>query len=291
MTTPTAPGFPGPLRRDDIAEAAKALGAAGGGAGSAQLLSLLYDPETDVDQVLRCLNSEPALAARVLKVANSPFYRQSGKVGTVERAVQVLGLSAIRGIAAAGCMDRMAMPNVGKALDPQRFRRHSTAAAAAAQALSQRCGAGVDAEAFMAGLLHDIGLVLLARLRPQSLAAVAAQPAVDAALSLRDEAEQIGASHTACGEILAEVWGLPGWLAKALGAHHTARPTGQRGLEALPQLLALADHAADQAGFGLWPLCALPPDPACATTLGLGETASREVADELPELLQRLALH
>ncbi len=291
MNTVSVSGSQGPLRREDIAEAAKALGASGGGAGSAQLLALLYDPETDVDEVLRCLNSEPALAARVLKVANSPFYRQTGQVGTVERAVQVLGLAAIRGIAAAGCMDRMAMPNVGKALDPQRFRRHSTAAAAAAQALSQRCGAGVDAEAFMAGLLHDIGLVLLARLRPQALAAVAAQPAISAALSLRDEAEQIGASHTACGEILAEVWGLPGWLATALGTHHSAPSTRQRGLEALPQLLALADHAADQAGYGLWPICALPPDPACATALGLAEDAGREVAAELPELLQRLALH
>jgi len=64
-------------------------------------------------------------------------------------------------------MDRIRVPSVGRLLDAERFRCHSIAVATAAQSLSQSAGAGVDAEAFMAGLIHDIGLVILARLRPQ----------------------------------------------------------------------------------------------------------------------------
>ena len=270
--------------------AAKALGVSGGGSGTAALLALLYDTNVDVDDVLRCLQSEPVLAARVLKVANAAYYRQTRSVGTMGRALQVLGLSAIRGIAAAGCMDRMSIPTVGRALDAGRFRSHSLAVAAAAQTLSQRAGAGVDAEAFMAGLLHDIGIVLQARLRPQAVAMAAELPATDAAACLQAEADLIGADHAACGALLADAWCLPAWLGAALGAHHLPHTgTPLAGTDALPALLALGDQAAHQAGYGLWPMCALEPDPAWAASIGLDEQACSEVAAGLAESLQRLA--
>lgn len=279
-----------PIPVAELIAAAKTLGASGGGTGTAQLLALLYDDAVDVGQVLKRLNAEPTLAARVLKVANSPFYRCAGTVGTVERAVQLLGLSAIRGIAAAGCMDRMPMPALAKALDAEQFARHSLAVGVAAQALSRRVGAGVEAEAFMAGLLHDIGIVLLARLRPQAVAAVAKLPMPDAATGLRAERDFIGAEHTSCAALLAQTWGLPPWLVQALQAHHTpqteVRVTGH---EALPALLALADQAACEAGIGLWPLCASPVPAGCSASLGLSTEAFREVTDGLPDAVRELS--
>jgi HD-like signal output (HDOD) protein len=279
-----------PIPEAEVIAAAKSLGVSGGGSGTAQLLALLYDDEVDVDLVLKRLNAEPTLAARVLKVANSPFYRCAGTVGTVERAVQLLGLSAIRGIAAAGCMDRMPMPALAKALDAEQFARHSLAVGVAAQALSKRASAGVDAEAFMAGLLHDIGIVLLARLRPQAVAAVAQLPMSDPQTGLCAELEFIGAEHTTCAALLAQTWGLPAWLVRALQVHHT--PQGEErvtGTDALPALLALADQAACEAGIGLWPLCASPVPAACAESLGLSPEALSEVVAGLPDALRRLA--
>ncbi len=277
------------IGRDEVVAAARALGVSGG-SGTAALLALLYDADVDVDEVLRCVRSEPALAALVLKVANAAYYRQARSVGTIDRALQVLGLSAIRGIAAAGCMDRLTISAVGRGFDAARFRSHSLAVAAASQTLSQRAGAGVDAEAFMAGLLHDIGIVLLARLRPQALAAAAGLPATDAATSLQAETDLIGADHATCGALLADAWGLPAWLGAALQAHHLPR-TGApvSGIDALPVLLALGDHAAHQAGYGLWPICAIAPDPAWPASIGLDEAACGEVAAGLAEIVQRLA--
>lgn len=274
----------------EIAAAAKALGAAGGSSGTAKLLALLYDEDVDVDRVLRCLNTEPTLAARVLKVANSAYYKRAGTVGTVDRALQMLGLSAIRVIAAAGCMDRMPVPALGKGVDARAFRRHSLAVAAAAQALSQRARSGVDAEAFMAGLLHDIGHVMLARLRPEAVLAVADLPVIDSVAGLLAETVLIGADHSNCAALLAEAWGLPGWLGAALRTHH-APPAAARvtGTDALPVLLALGDRAALAAGFGLWPVCATAADPAWAASLDLDEAACAEVAAGLAETLHRLA--
>ena len=275
---------------DEIVAAARVMGVSGGGRGTAALLALLYDTDVDVGEVLRCLQSEPGLAALVLKVANAAYYRQTRSVGTMDRAIQVLGLSAIRGIAAAGCMDRMSIPALGRGLDAGRFRSHSLAVATAAQTLSQRAGAGVDAEAFMAGLLHDIGIVLLARLRPQAVANVGELSATDAAALLQAETDLIGANHAACGALLADAWSLPAWLGAALQAHHLPRSGALvSGVDALPALLALGDYAAHQAGYGLWPICATVPDPAWAASIGLDETTCSEVAAGLVDSLQRLA--
>ena len=290
MTTLTPTALAPPITSAEITAAAKALGATGGGTGTAELLSLLYDEQVEVEQVLKRLNAEPTLAARVLKVANSPFYRRAGTVGTVDRAVQVLGLAAIRGIAAAGCMDRLPMPALARALDAEQFARHSLAVATAAQALSKRAGAGVDGEAFMAGLLHDIGIVLLARLRPQAVAAAASIAMPDAAAGLQAEQHMIGAEHTACAAQLALTWGLSGWLVETLRAHHTPPVSAVplTGTEARPALLALADRAAHDAGIGLWPLCAADHDPAWAASVGLPPEACTDVAAELPALVQQL---
>jgi HD-like signal output (HDOD) protein len=287
------PGSPvaQPVTAAEVAAAAKALGTHAEGASVAQLIALLYDDAVDVDEVIRRLNAEPALVARILKVANSPFYRRSGTVGTLERAVQVLGLTAIRGIAAAGCMDRLPVQTPGSVLDPARLQRHSLGVAAAAQALSQRAGVGMDGEAFMAGLLHDLGFVLLALLRPQQLAALAHPASATDTFSSAHERVHLGADHGQCAALLAASWGLPPWLAQALEGHHAAPPlTPVSGTDALPSLLALAEQACCDAGIELWPSHRPGPDAGCAQALGLSPEDLDEVATSLPDAVQRLSM-
>ena len=303
MSPPAPESAPGAPTEAALQAAARTLGT--GGAGATRLLALLYDPEVDVEPVLACLTREPALAARVLKVANSPFYRQSGHVGTLQRAVQVLGLTAIRGIAAAGCLDRLAPPRAGSAFEPERFRLHSLAVGCAAQRLSQTARLGMDNEAFMAGLLHDIGILLLAKAAPAALAhfvplgppesvgaADAATPAPtwDPQAALSHEAAQLGADHEACATLLVQAWQLPGWLALALAGHHSHRASdADTGLQALPGLLAVADHAAHAAGLGLWPLCGLPPPGSVLQGLGLSQEQLDAVVALLPEAVAALS--
>jgi HD-like signal output (HDOD) protein len=274
----------------DLKAAARALGASGGGAGAAQLLGLLCNPEVEAGAVRDCLRGEPALSARVLKVANSPFYRQAGQIGTVDRAVQLLGLSAIRGIAAAGCLDRAAPARAGQAFEPGRFRRHSLAVACATQQLSRAAQAGIDSEAFIAGLLHDIGVLLLTKAAPAAMASFA-PPAVEASADgLAAERMHFGADHAACAGVLVEAWGLPTWLHDTLTAHHEPPPpAASAGLAALPALLHLADGLAARAGFPLWPLCDLAP--AADGTLPLGLTAAdlERIVEALPEAVAAIA--
>jgi HD-like signal output (HDOD) protein len=269
--------------------AAKALGTAGG-AGASRLLALLYDPDVAIDRVQACLIGEPALAARVLKVANSPYYRLSGSVGTIERAVQLLGLSAIRGIAAAGCLDRLAPPRVGPAYDPEIFRSHSLAVAAAAQQLSRAAGAGVDSEAFMAGLLHDIGILMLVKLDTVAMGHWVPSVGLDAAAARAAEQAHFGCTHEAAAHSLVQAWSLPAWLACAVGHHHDGPATGPVAhLDALPALVRLADHAAARANFGMWPVCSVSPDGTLLAALGLTATDVDDVVAGLPAHMLALA--
>jgi len=275
--------------------AARALGASGGGAGAARVMALLYDPDVDIQAVLDCLRSEPGLAARVLKVANAPYYRQAGSVGTVERAVQVLGLTAIRGVAASGCLDRLTPPRSGAAFDPERFRLHSLAVACAAQQLSAAARCGVDGEAYMAGLLHDIGLLLLVKADASAMERYVPLDTQDRAAAKAAELAHFGTTHEDCALLLTQAWQMPEWLAQAVVSHHdqeAAEPDATlpplRGLDAMPTLLALADHIAEQAGLGLLARAGIAPPPWLAARVGLSDEQLQAVTQALPETLASL---
>ncbi|MBL8328848.1 MAG: HDOD domain-containing protein [Rubrivivax sp.] len=275
--------------------AVRALGASAGGASASRLLALLYDPDVDIDRLLQCLHGEPVLAARVLKVANSPYYGQSGRVGSVQRALQLLGLTAIRGIAAAGALDRLLPSKTGNPFDPVRFRRHSGAVACAAQALSRQAGCGVDSEAFLAGLLHDIGILLLVKADPAAVASyrpdASCLPAEEAALEVR----HFGLSHEEAGALLIDAWALPAWLKQAVATHHLAleEPAAAApltGLAAIPALVAVADRLADLAGYGQWPRCAGLVEPAMLARLGMEPQQLQAVIDGLEPAVAALGM-
>lgn len=272
-----------------LSAAVRALGASAGGASATKLLGLLYDPDVDIDRIQQCLRSEPVLAARVLKVANAPYYGRSGQVGSVERAMQLLGLQAIRGIAAAGALDRITPARAGQVFDPVRFRRHSAAVAGAAQGLSRKAGCGVDSEAFISGLMHDIGLLLLVKADPAAMASFE-PPSADSQSAATDaERTHFGVDHEAAGALLVESWGLPPWLKTAVAAHHGAdTTTAVRGMEVLPRLLNLGDRMASSAGFGLWPRCESPLTDADFAGLGLGPEDVQSLMETLPEVVDAL---
>lgn len=275
----------------DVIAAARQLGASGGGPGTARLLAVLVDPLAELDEVLASLHGEPGLAARVLKVANAPFYGQPGRVGTLDRAVQMLGLDAVRGICAACCMDRAPIARGTGAPDPRQFRRHSLATATAARQLAAALAPALQAEAFMAGLLHDIGLALLARLRPEEMGAlVAQQPPLDAQETAAFEEEHFGLSHGACAGHLATAWGLPQWLSEAVARHHAAGPDVNATSPAPPSLARLvqaADALAHQAGFGLGPACAQALDwPGLG--VGADDALVAQIVTELPDQIDAL---
>jgi len=292
---PCAPaGACPPIGDEEIVAASQSMNLAGTGGGSgARLLSLLLDDTIDLPELARRISAQPAIAVRVMRVANSAYYRHSGEVATVDRAAQLLGSSTLRGIAAAACFDRMSAPNArGASLDLPAFRGHSLAAACAAQALARRVAPALADEAFIAGLLHDLGIIVQWRLRPQWLARLDAIDGDRAFAHHAGERQALGATHTRCGSVLLAAWNLPASLVAAVAAHGFDDEDDTAAVAEPPllaTLLTLADHLAAVAGFGFRnELAAAAPDPLALDRCGLTPEHLAAMAATVPASVDRL---
>jgi len=156
----SAQGCPA-ISRDVVVQAARSLRISGSAASStARLITALCDSSTSADDLSLRIERDPVLCARVLRVANSAYYGQQSSVSTVRRALLVLGLNAVRAIAAAACIDQILPARVAALPDLDAVLRHSLATALAAETLALKERPAIAAEAFIAGLLHNMGVIV-----------------------------------------------------------------------------------------------------------------------------------
>jgi HD-like signal output (HDOD) protein len=283
----------GGLPAEAILEAARTIGALNAGANAApRILGVLCDPRVTAEDVARVVNHEPGLAGRVLRVANSAFYGLTRTVATIDRAVVVLGLDAVRGVAAAACLER-ALPQAADStpLNPGALLRHSVATAAAAESLARVGHRELAGEAFIAGLLHDFGLMVLLRLDPAGvqgmLGALGAEPAAELR---RLERQRVSVGHERCAAMVFTAWNLPASLVESVRQHHD--PLGApEAYRVLAALVHVADQLSLAAGFA-FPLEPAPqPQPAIEVTadfLGLSDADLAAVAADLPARADKL---
>ena len=207
----------------DILQAASSLGFLGGDELSApQVLAALCNPKITVDELSELLNNEPGLVVRVLRVANSSFYGVSRSVATIDRALMILGFDSVRSIAAAACLDRSLIRATSVAqIDRQAMVRHSLTTATAAEGLARLTHRESCGDAFVAGLLHNLGVPVQAILDPSAMreltATLRSQPAAD----IRELESQCNIiSHEDCAARIFEQWQLPDTLVQAARHHH-----------------------------------------------------------------------
>lgn len=217
-----------------------------------KLLTVMNDPHGSLDDVTRVLSSDQALAGKVLKQVNSPFYGMSGEVSTVSRAVLVMGYSGLRSVATGfGMATALAKLGGGRALGD--FWTHSLATAAAAQVFAERRRdtAPDPEEAFIAGLLHDVGHVVLASAVPEAYAEAMAAAAGEAEPLLAERAV-LGMDHAQVGQKLLQYWNLPDALQDAARRHHSLEICGGTS-QPLTTMVAIGDTLARLHGSAFEP--------------------------------------
>jgi HD-like signal output (HDOD) protein len=277
----------------DIVKAASSLGVIGGGAQTAhRILAALCDPDLGTREVAEIVLREPGLAARVLKVANSAYYGFSRNIATLDRALVVLGLDAMRGITAAACLDRsIARRNQFGAIDPRALVHHCVASAFAAEQLARLSGRGNAAEAFMAALLHDFGVPVQERLDPEGVAALIKalreQPEADVQAL---EKALVKIPHTRCAQVIFDSWQLPPLI--SLAALHHDDPNGAPGpVKELTALVHVGIQLAIEAGF-TYPAeprqLSVPREP-LLRMLGIDPEAVAPIVERLPERVLLIA--
>jgi HD-like signal output (HDOD) protein len=213
-------------------------------ATSVRLLELLDDPEAGVELVAAVIDKDPSLTANLLKLSNSAYYGMRRRVGTVREALLHLGSRTVLTIAFATSMGEvMRGPMSGYRLPRRRLWSHALATGVASARL---CGPSaqpaVRDRAFTAGLVHDVGKLLLDRLLQRQLEQL--PPALEAKALLIAERSLLGFDHAQAGAALGEAWNFPPDLVEAIGRHHEP----PRDAPALVRIVAAANLIAATIG-------------------------------------------
>ncbi|MGD8783080.1 MAG: HDOD domain-containing protein [Thioalkalispiraceae bacterium] len=199
---------------------------------------LVNRADTSVAQIAQVISQDPAIATRILKVANSSMYGGQRQIDTINRAVTLLGTKQIRDLVltttAAKVFD--GIPN--DVISVEDFWHHSLYCALLAHELA-RVSQSVNADTmFTAGLLHDIGhLVMFHRLPEESVAAILLTIQGEAGMEpYQAERQTLGFDHAQVGAVLASHWGLPDILVSGIGFHHDLHAAPQEHIAAVAHI-------------------------------------------------------
>lgn len=188
-----------------------------------RLLRLVNDPDVDFQEIARTISLDQTLTAQLLRIANSAFYGFSQQIRTVQQATVILGRYAVRNMALSLAMATLrGRMKTDWPLTPEVFWRHSMGVACAARLLAKQLRGADAEEAFVAGLLHDIGKIVLMEHDPR----VYRQLLQEVERGIRPlhvlEREAFGIDHGEVGRALCHHWNIPDTLAAAVAAHHGA---------------------------------------------------------------------
>ncbi len=209
-----------------------------------KVLDLTQQPEVDFKDIANAIQHDPALSTKILKTVNSAFYGQAREISTVSRALQVLGLNSVKTLALGFSLAGNLKKSPAKGFDHVAYWRRSVYTATAARILSRRAGLVQQEEAFIGGLLQDMGMVALSQALGEEYASVLEKANGDHA-ALRDHERQVfGLDHAEVGAALAESWKLPPVLVAPI-RHHEAPDEADPELLTLVRSISLGNRVAD----------------------------------------------
>ena len=174
-----------------------------------KVFGVMDDPQSTATKIGKVINDDPALTARLLKLVNSPFYGFTAKVDTVYRAVALIGHTELRSVVVAASAINVFDGIPSELISMQDFWKRSLSTAVTARVLAAFKREKEIERFFIAGLLHDIGSLLLYLKMPEEMARVLQLQNTDSIEIAKAEKEIIGYDHTEVGGGLLKKWNLP----------------------------------------------------------------------------------
>ena len=257
-----------------------------------KIIDLVEDPNSTAQDLHQVISHDPALCARILKVVNSSFYGLPGQIASINRAIVMLGLNAVKNIAIAASLAKLFR---GGELSPDFTAKdlwtHSIETAAICKCLADKLKYGLADEAFLSGLMHNIGIVVEMQFDRNKLIDVIDGLGLDGAgTPLNDmrelEQQAFGADHTDFGTALCEKWKFPKVFRWVTAGHHDplSLPEDHR---ALACFAYIADRVVATACDGFRAdLPSIDIDPAVMEQIGLTQQMLDEIIESAPELVQ-----
>ncbi|MCK5707092.1 MAG: HDOD domain-containing protein [Candidatus Aureabacteria bacterium] len=203
-----------------------------------KLMQAVDDKHTAAKDLAEVISKDPALTAKVLKLVNSSFFGFSNKITMVSRAVVVLGFNTIKNLALGISVFKTAKSIEGHdiGLNMEKFWEHSLGVSAGARLIARLTRYKLPEEAFVAGLLHDIGKIIFNQYIPEEFSKAIEMSEREGIPLEKAEMKFIGADHEVAGDYLAEKWKLPYTIRKVISQHHNP-PTDDKYFD--PEVLKL----------------------------------------------------
>lgn len=246
---------------------------------ASRLIRLLSDADTEMAKIQELVSTDAALSVRLLKIANSSLYAHMREASTITEAVLRLGFTAIRSWLMAQ-VTRTVFLEKGSSVAVHRLWRQSVATALAAQTLGEKTGKMDPDEAFVGGLVQNIGLLLLARNHTEVFEEIEARSREGEVSYYLVERELLGFDHADVGGLVLQRWDLSSSLVNAVASHHRLGTAG--GDVEFAAIIALAEDMAERVAEG----------PTEATNANLLDTPAaqhlgldQETFDEVEQLL------
>jgi putative nucleotidyltransferase with HDIG domain len=188
---------------------------------TARLTAAVNDPKSTAAELHRIIAHDPALVSRILKAVNSSFCGLRSQIDSLERAIIMLGFASVRNIAITATIGKLfSHEPLCADFTARDLWTHSVAVAAAAREMARRVCVPLGEQAFLAGLLHDVGLLVELQVCPHKLREICQSAHATGMPFSTVELDRLGCNHEELGAALAQRWGFPEFCRVAAGCHH-----------------------------------------------------------------------
>jgi len=217
---------------------------------TSKIIATVEDPRSSAAQLHKIVSHDPALVVRILKVVNSSFYGLPGQINSIERAIVMLGLNAVKNIAVAASLGQLFRgTKLCDGFTMKDLWTHCVAVAVASRELAKKVKPALADEAFLAGMIHDTGMLVSLQLWPEAMKSVCEKAKKSTQSFCEIEEAAVGTNHQAMGGVLAATWKFPAGCQAVAAYHHdvNSAPADQRTLVAI---VAAADVICCQTKHG-----------------------------------------
>ncbi len=245
-----------------------------------KLLGVIENPKVSLNEISNFISSDQVLTTRILKMVNSSIYGFPGRIYSVNQALILLGLNAVKGmLLSVSIFDAMKKTMMG-------LWEHSVGCAITARKIAQRKGFKEPEEVSIAALLHDIGKVILGLKFPEEYKNLIIDAEAQKIFIFEAEKNHFSVEHADAGEWITHKWNFPKNLVEVIKYHH--KPDLSKNVPVQTAIVHIADILVRARGFGFAGDNFVPAiNNSAWQTIDLSETDIKEILEETEELLEQ----